>query len=65
MVTKGETLRGRIDWEAGTGIYTLLYIKSIRNKDLPYRSEKSIQYSVIVYMEKESEKEWLSMYKYG
>ena len=65
MVTKGETLRGRIDWEAGTGIYILLYIKSIRNKDLPYRSEKSIQYSMMVYMEKESEKEWLSMYKYG
>ena len=52
MVTKGEMLRGGRNWEVGTGKYTLLYTKSIRNKDLPYRSWKSIQYSVIAYMGK-------------
>ena len=34
MVTKGETLWGGMDWEAGIGVYTLPYTKSIENKDL-------------------------------
>ena len=51
-----------MDWEFGTGIYTLLYTKLIGNKDLLNSSEKSIQYSVIVYVGKESEKEWIYMY---
>ena len=37
-------------------IYTLLYIKQIINKDLLYSTGNSIQYSVITYMGKESEK---------
>ena len=35
-VLKEETLRGEIKWEAEIGIYTLLYTKSIGNKDLVY-----------------------------
>ena len=50
-----------MDWEAGIGLYTLLYIKLINNKDLLDSLGKSIQYSVIVYMEKESEKEHIYM----
>ena len=49
MVTEGETLWGGMDWEVGIGIYTLLYIKFIGNKDPPYSSGKSIHYSVIAY----------------
>ena len=65
MVTKGETLEGGMDWEIGIGIYTLLYTKSIGNKDLLYSSGKSIQYFAIVYMGTEYEKEWLYMHMYG
>ena len=37
--------------------YTLLYIKYINNKDLPYSPGNCIQYLVITYNGKESEKE--------
>ena len=43
-------------------IYTLLYIKQINNKGLLYSTGNSIQYSVITYMGKESEKEWTYVY---
>ena len=40
--------------------------KLVSNKDLPYSSGKSIQYSMMAYMGKESEKEWiLYMCMYG
>ena len=58
MVAKWEILGGGINQEVGIGIYTLLYTTSISNKDLTYSTEKSIQYSVIIYLGKESEKEW-------
>ena len=35
----------------------LLYIKQITNKDLPYSTGNSTQYSVMAYMGKESKKE--------
>ena len=44
MVTGGK---GRIDWEFGIGIYTLLYLKWITNKDLLYSTGNSAQYPVI------------------
>ena len=40
----------------GIDIYTLLYIKSITNKDLLYSTGNSTQYSVIAYVGKESKK---------
>ena len=43
-------------WEIGMDIYTLLYIKKITNKDLLYSTGNSTQYSVMVYMGKESKK---------
>ena len=39
------------------GSSTLLSTKQINNKDLLYSAENSTQYSVIIYMRKESEKE--------
>ena len=56
MVTKGKTLGVRMDWEVGIGIYTLLYTKLTGSKDLLYSLGKSIQYSVIAYMERKSVK---------
>ena len=46
--------QGGINWEIGTDIYTLLYIKQITNKDLLYTTGNSSQYSVMTYMGKES-----------
>ena len=43
-----------INWEIGIDIYTLLFIKQITNKDLLYSAGNSTQYSVMAYMEKES-----------
>ena len=55
MITKGYQRRG-INWEFETDIHTLLYLKEITNKYLLYSTGKSTQYSVIIYMGKESEK---------
>ena len=55
MITKGEMLEARLDWEVGIGIYILLYTELTGNKDLLYTSKKSIQYSFTAYMGKESE----------
>ena len=44
MVTSG----GGIDWEFGMDMYTLLYLKQITNKDIPYSTGDSAQYSVII-----------------
>ena len=43
MVTKGEMLRGGMDWEVGISVYTLPYTILIGNKDLLYNLGKSIQ----------------------
>ena len=52
MVTKGERKGVGINWEVGTDIYTLLYIKWITNKDLLYSTGNSTQYSVMTHMGK-------------
>ena len=39
-------------------IYTLLYIKQVTVKNLPYRTGNSTQYSVITYMGKALKKKW-------
>ena len=40
-----ERKRGGINWETGTDIYTLLYIKQVTGKNLIYSTENSTQYS--------------------
>ena len=51
-----------INWEIDIDIYTLLYIKSITNKNLQYSTGNSTQYSIISYMGKESNKEWIYVF---
>ena len=43
---------GGINQEFGINIYTLLYIKQVINKDLPYSTGNFTQYSVTTYMAK-------------
>ena len=62
MVTKGERFGGGINYEVWTNIHILLCTKYIINKDLLYSTVKSTQYSVIRYMGKESENEWIYVY---
>jgi len=45
MVTREEGERGGTDWEFGTEMYILLYLKEI--KELWYGTENFGQYSVI------------------
>ena len=53
---------GGINWEFGINRCTLLYIKQINNKDLLYSTGNYIQYLVITYNGKESEKEYIYIY---
>ena len=46
--------RGGVNWEIGVGIYTLLYIKQITYKSLPYSTGNSTQNSVMSYIGKAS-----------
>ena len=55
MGTRGES-RGGINLEFGINRSTLLYIKEI-NKDILYSTGNYIQYLIITYNGKESEKE--------
>ena len=52
-------MRGGIDWEFGTDVHTLLYIKQITGEDLLYSMGNSTRYSVITKMGGELEKEWI------
>ena len=47
MVTKGER-EGRINYEFGIDIYTLIYIKEVTNKDLLYSTGDNTQWFVIL-----------------
>ena len=51
---------GGINWEFGINRNTLLCIKQINNKDLLYNTRNYIQYPVITYNGKESEKNILT-----
>ena len=62
MVTKREILMRGINQEVGINICTVLYIKQITNKVLWYSTGTSTQQSVITYMGKECEKEWVYAY---
>ena len=54
--------KGGINSDSRIYLYTLLYIKQIINKDLLYSTGNGIQYSVLTYMGKESEKERIYAY---
>jgi len=38
---------GRMDWELGMDMYTLLYLKQMTNKGLQYSTGNSAQYFII------------------
>ena len=61
LVTKWERC-GEGCIKVGTGICTLPHVKYIINKDLLNSTWIYTQYSVITYMVKESEKEWIYEY---
>ena len=55
-------MEGGINWEIGTDIYALLYIKQIGYKNLLYSPENSAQYSVMAYTGKDALKKSRYMY---
>ena len=48
--------KGGVNWEIWTDTYTLLYIQQMTNGDLLYSTENSTQYTVMIYIGKESKK---------
>ena len=48
--------------EFGISICTLRYMEWLANTDLLYSTENSTQYSVIIYMRKESEIKWMCIH---
>ena len=56
---RGWEVGARIKQEFGINRNTLLYIKQINNKDLLYSPGNYVQYLVITYNGKESEKEYI------
>ena len=53
---------GRINWGFGIGIFILRYMERLANRALMYSTENFTQYSVIIYVGRESEKECISIY---
>ena len=51
-----------MDGGSGSGICTLWSLKQMANETLLYSTENSTQYAEIIYMGKESEKEWMCVY---
>ena len=57
MVTKWDRAGEEMDWGFGIGTCTLWYTESLANRDLLYSAGNYTQYSITMYMGKESEKE--------
>ena len=62
MVTKGEEGGGGIDEVYEINKYIQPHIRQINNKVLLYSTEKYIQYLLITFSGKESEKEYIYIY---
>ena len=56
---KGKHWERGEKWEVGLDIYTLPQMEWMSSKDLLHRTRYSTQYSVVTYMGKESEKQWV------
>ena len=52
----------RDEWGSGIGISILWYMESVAKMDCCIAQRTLAQYSVIIYMGKESEKEWMCIY---
>ena len=59
QLPKEKEGRGGINQEFGISIYTVLYRKQMKNKDLLYSTGNSTQYPVINHNGKEYEKEYI------
>ena len=59
MVTKADRLRG--DSGFGIGICKLKYMERLANGDMLYSTENSTQYSMVIYVGKELEREWMCL----
>lgn len=55
----GDRAGGGIHGEFGTSRYTLLDLKEMNNKDLAYSTGKYSRHSVITYVGREAEKEYI------
>ena len=62
VVTKGEEVRGGVEWEVGFSRCKLLYTKWINNKVLLYSTENYIQHPVINHNGKEYIKKGMCIY---
>ena len=63
MAIAGEGSGWGKDWEFGTDMYTLLYLKQIINKDLVHNTGNSAQYFILTSMGKEFENmyNWIAL----
>ena len=61
MVTGGRVGEGTVR-EFGMDRYTLLYLKSVTNKDLLYSPGNSAQCHVAAWMGEEFGEKWIHMY---
>ena len=64
VATKEDRLGGcaGVDWKFGIDTCALRYMEWLANRDLLESTEKSTQYSVIIYQGKESEREWICLH---
>ena len=53
-----------MDWGFGIGRCTLRCMELLANGDVLYSTKKSTLYSVIIYVGKEYEREWIFVYVY-
>ena len=51
-----------MDWGFGIGVNTVRYTECLASGDLLHSTKTSIQYSVIIYVGKESEREGMYVY---
>ena len=61
-VTKGDRWVEGIDWQLRISMCTLGYMEQLANGNMLYSTENSIQGSVMIYVGKESEGEWMCVY---
>lgn len=58
MFLRVQGAGGGMDWAFGAGICTMQFMERLASGDLLSSTEISAWYSVIIYVGKESEREW-------
>ena len=62
LITKGDRCERGMYWGFGIGICTWWYMEWLASGDLLYSTGNSSQYSVIIHMGKDYEKEWIPIH---